>query len=91
MGTYFVKWPANQQAAAIAYEAECDVQLRIMTGDPVDQWGYVRPDANGKWTVPLYGPPWVWGGVEVPEPPSCATLRAGAEVAETPNWPIVED
>jgi len=88
MSTLFVKFPPANEAEAIAYEVECRVHYRVLVSEPDGIWGYVLPDRNGKWTVPLYGPPWVWGGNTIAEPASCALLRAAAEVAETPEWPI---
>ena len=91
MSTKFVKWPPEQQAKAVAYEAECSVQLRIMTGEPSDIWYIPREDRNGNWTVALYGPPWIWDQAEVPEPPSCAALRVDGVVVDFPEWPVEEE
>jgi hypothetical protein len=89
MSTLFVKFPPTDQVAATAYNDECGVHLRAMTGEVDGIWGLVRVDRNGNWTVPLYGPPWSWDGVNtVAEPPSCAALRVTAVVVETPEWPI---
>jgi len=99
MSTKFVKFPPEKEADAIAYEAECTAQLRLLTGEVDGRW-YVnpvtgapggRPDRNGNWTVALYGPPWVWNVAEVEEPASCALLRADAVVVDFPEWPVEEE
>lgn len=91
MSTRFVKFPPTAQADAIAYEAECRIYYRVLVSEPDGVWGNVREDRNGNWTVPLYGPPWSWDGINtVPEPPSCAAARASGVVVETPEWPIEE-
>lgn len=89
--TRFCKWPPNAELAAVAYEAECTEQFVLMAPSET-QWGYVREDKNGNWTVPMLGPPFEWGLPPEPvgEPASCALLRAGAVVVETPEWPIEE-
>ena len=95
MSTRFVKWPPEKQAEAIAYEAECRAQYKIMVADagtpePDAIWYIPRQDRNGNWTVALYGPPWVWDVAEVAEPPSCATLRVDAVIVDFPEWPDEE-
>jgi hypothetical protein len=91
MATKFVKFPPEKQADALAYEAECTVQLGIYTGGMETRWALIRQDRNNNWTVPLYGPPWVWDQEEVAEPESCAALRVDAVVVDHPEWPEVEE
>lgn len=91
MSTKFVKFPPEKGAEAVAYEAECSAQLRLLTGEPTDIWAIVRLDRNNNHTVPLYGPPWVWNVAEVEEPASCLALRGDAVVVDFPEWPVVED
>lgn len=96
MSTKFVKFPPEKQADAIAYEAECRVQLKAMMAannqpEPDAIWYIPRQDRNGNWTVALYGPPWVWLTEVVEEPASCAALRADAVVVDYPEWPVEEE
>lgn len=88
MSTQFVTFPA--QGAAEAYEAECTVQLALMSRGAEARWYVPREDVNGKWVVALYGPPWVYGGETVAEPVSCEVLRQGMEVSDAPDWPVEE-
>lgn len=92
MATLFCKWPPAEKSAADAYNDECSAQYEALTGEPNAVWAIVREDKNGKWTVPLLGPPWFYiEPADFEEPPSCAALRVGALVVETPEWPVIED
>lgn len=93
MATLFCKWPANDKAGADAYKAECDTQYEAFLDlngfpEPGAIWTLVREDANGNWTVAMFGPPWSFDGTNpIAEPASCAALRQDAVVVETPEWP----
>jgi len=92
MSTLFCKWPAADKAGADAYNAECAAQYEALTSEPDAVWAIVREDRNGNWTVPLLGPPWFYMVADdFAEPASCAALRVGAVVVETPEWPIIDD
>jgi hypothetical protein len=88
MATLFCKWPPQDQAKALAYNAECSAQYELLTSEENAVWANVRVDQNGNWTVPLLGPPWFFiAPNDFEEPASCAALRVDAVVVETPEWP----
>ncbi len=92
MTTLFCKWPANDKAGADAYNAQCGIEYGILGGEENAQWYVPREDVNGKWVVALMGPPWEFiVNQYYAEEASCAALRVGIEVSETPDWPIEED
>lgn len=97
MSTLFCKWPPENEAGAIAYKAVADAAYEQMLSDegypePGAVWGLIRLDKNGNHTIPLFGPPWSFDGVNpITEPAACAAARVDAVVVETPEWPVEEE
>ena len=87
MATRFCKWPAGDRAGAEAYREACDAAFAGHEGVQGAVWAVVRPDRNGDWIAPLFGPPWPEAAAAVVEPAACLAARAGAVVIETPDWP----
>lgn len=97
MATLFCKWPANQKGGADTYKAVCDAAYEDFLDvngapEPGAIWALVREDKNGNWTVPLFGPPWSFDGINpISEPAACLSAREDAVVVESPEWPEPEE
>lgn len=87
MANKVVIFPVGAQTAATAYAAWTDAQYKLITGNPAALWAYVRNDVFGQWVVPYLGPPFVWAGVEVPEPLGGPAQRVAGVLHDTAVWP----
>jgi hypothetical protein len=86
MANKVVIFPEAKQAEATAYVAACDAHYAA-NFEQGGRFGYVRPDAFGKWVTPFYGPPWEFiEGQGFVEPANCAALRADGEIHDTAIW-----
>tara|TARA_R110000868_G_scaffold411706_1_gene707760 strand:- start:5035 stop:5307 length:273 start_codon:yes stop_codon:yes gene_type:complete len=82
-----VIFPANKQTEAKAYREWAD-QHSPFAPEP---FAYLRNDTAGRWVVPYLGPPFVWDGVEFPEPEGGEVMRAGGARSDTVTWSEEED
>lgn len=77
-----IVWPAGKEDERDAYADEADVQWKIITSDPTGIWTYRREDAFGQPYCAFLGPPQVYDGNVIVEPPSCAALRENGVIVD---------
>lgn len=70
-----IVWPVGKEAERNAYADEADAQWRIIVSEPEGIWTNRQTDALSQPYCAFLGPPQVYGGNEIVEPPSCAALR----------------
>lgn len=90
MANKVVIFPDTMLAEAQAYKTACDAHYAA-NFEPGGQFGYVRPDVNGDWVAPFYGPPWEFiTGQPFEEPAECEALRVDGDIHDFAIWPVEE-
>lgn len=91
MANRVVIFPDTKQDEATNYKAVCDAHYAA-TYEPGGIFAYIRPDNEGQWVVPFYGPPWEFiTGDGFVEPAECAAARTDGVIHDFAIWPDEEE